>query len=151
MTQQKPAPSFDKVILEALEETQKFRAIMDQETAALQDYDYGRAVKIAESKKEQASIYANAIEALSQFPQEIKNLPQTVKDKFRSEKHLFDKAAENNKLALQRGGQMTRRLSEKVISITRTSLATDGLNYGKNGMARQEQLRPMHMSVNETL
>lgn len=131
--------------------TQQFRKIMEQETQALIAMDFKSALELGKTKRAFASTYADAIEALIPFSDQIKQMPQSEKQIFLQEKEHFDKAVLENKKELQRAQHTTKRLSERIIDVTRKILVRDGVNYGRNGMAKQAQLRPMHMSVNETL
>ena len=147
-----PKPkAFKETLQIALNCTRTFREIMEQETQALMVMDFATALQIGDRKKEYAGVYADSIEALVPFAQQMKQLPEQTKAVFRDEKIKFDDVVNRNKKELEKASGTTKRLSERIIDVTRRMLVRDGVNYGSNGMAKQAQLRPMHMSVNETL
>lgn len=128
-----------------------FRLVIEAETSALNEYDFGKAVGLQEQKEKYSIRYADIIEELSVHTEKLKQLPEDMKKRFRAEHELFSNAVEENKAALLASGKIATRLSNRVITIAKQALTKDGLNYTRYGTAKQSFIKPLHMQVNQTL
>lgn len=141
----------DILVNNALNTIMGFRLVIEEETAALKEYDFRKAVELQDQKEKYSVRYADIIEELSKHSTQLKKLPEEIKQRFRTENELFTHAAEENKSILLVSGKIAARLSNRVITIAKQAIAKDGLNYTRHGTAKQAFVKPLHMQVNETL
>lgn len=143
--------NMDILVNTALNTIMGFRFVIEEETAALRDYDFRKAIDVQKQKEEYAVRYADIIEELSAKSDQLKKLPEEIKQRFRTENELFTRAAEENKAILLISGKIAARLSNRVITIAKQAMAKDGLNYTRYGTSKQSFVKPLHLQVNETL
>jgi predicted DNA binding CopG/RHH family protein len=148
-TNQAPLP-IDQAIKQAIHVIREFRSVIDQETQALQSSHFGRAVALKKKKDEMLSFYADTMEAFGARAEELKTLPESLKKEVQQEKALFKDSADANRQALQRAGQITKRLSERMVKLAKQAVAKEGVNYTQYGTTRQSFIKPLHMQMNET-
>lgn len=155
ITQQRAAPTrvmtLKEMMQATLKATQHFRRVIEQETDALNSFDYRQAGALHDAKKQAATDYADAIEMISKQAGLLKTVPQAAKDIFAKEREVFHEAIQANKSALEKAAILSKRLSSRIIGIAKNHMAENSINYSPYGTAMAQNKKAVYLSFNETL
>lgn len=146
---QKQVP-FSTKVQNTIHAVKALRLCIEEENAALHDYDYKRVKTISERKKDLSAHYAETMEDLIPHAEQLKKLPEPVKDVLREEKNRFDAACDDNKKLLTRATNMATRLSNRIVSMAKTAMHEQSVNYSRYGTANKAFKRPVYVQMNET-
>jgi hypothetical protein len=139
----------DKVT-NALSAVDQFSALMEQETAALQNSDYALFENLQDRKYQLAQSYQEAILA---FEDDIEALPEMedfLKDKLRDAHVRFTTSADTNQRALI----VQQKISERILNLIMTAAkqtVSDGPSYSASGHHDLSAKIPVHFNLNEQI
>lgn len=151
MMEQQTSLPIEQALQEAIKTVRQFRLVIEEETDALDSNNFTEAVSLKKKKDDMLSSYASLMESFANRAEELKAIPSSLRSEIDNEKSLFQQASEANQQALKRAGQITKRLSERMVRLAKQAVAKEGVNYTQYGTTRQSFLRPLHMQINETL
>jgi hypothetical protein len=118
-----------------LEETVRTMiGVLRQETDAVKAIDLETFAGLQKIKGDLFDVYQADIKTLLSRKNELKTMPEPVKERIRHFERDLSVARTDNMSALDRAGKSFLRLRDRIVHIARDTALRNGAQYGANGM-----------------
>ena len=134
----------------ALNASESFSAVLDQETAALKKADYNTFSALQDTKILRAQDYQEAVLAFEQDVDFLKTIDNALKDKLRAAHARFKAAAEANERALLAAKKVADRIVGLIMDAAKRGVQ-EAPNYSSAAVQTVSDKIPLNFKINEVL
>lgn len=121
-------------VLDRMENTvDSMITLLRQETIAVQAIDIPTFTQLQQTKNELFDIYHSDMKCLLGHKEELKSLPDMVKDKIRAWEKSLSIARIDSVATLERAGKSFTRLRDRIVFLAKDSVLRTGARYGADG------------------
>ncbi len=136
--------------LARLEETVRaLIKLLQQETIAVKAIDLQTFSKLQTVKNDLLDIYHDDMKPLLTHKNELKTLPDAVKERIRAFERDMSIARMENLSALERAGKSFTRLRDRIVHIARESVLRHTAQYGANGQLQTRARKAISTGVQD--
>lgn len=137
-------------VLEALNASEAFSALLDKETDALKRADYNTFADMQDEKIYGAQRYQESVLSLEPDVDFLKSIDNALKDKLREAHARFRLAADANESALLASKKVAERIVSLIMDAAKRGVQ-EAPNYGAMATQTVSAKIPLHFKVNEVL
>lgn len=123
--------------------------LLQQETIAVKAIDVQTFSKLQTVKNDLLDIYHADMKPLLAQKNELKKLPESVKEKIRAFERDMSVARMENLSALERAGKSFTRLRDRIVHIARESVLRHTAQYGANGQLQTRARKAISTGVQD--
>lgn len=151
MTQDtKPSIAETEAQMKGLEQTvSAMITLLGKETEAVKAIDVSTFIALQDEKSVVLDDYQSRLRTLLTHKENIKTLPDSMKQRMRDLEHSLSIARVENMARLERAGKSFERLRDRIVHIARETAIRTGASYGPTGLMRTSARKTISTGVHD--